>query len=340
MKKHILFFIFAAAILALMSGAILIGFAVNEIYFLKPAKNAQSIEVNIEPTSSLKKVSLILGEKKLVSNSWVFMVYAKLANSDRNIKYGTYTITRGESMRRILEILTQSGQNEKTVTIIEGWTILDIAGYLENFGIARTDFLDIAGTPPTGSLKQKPSLDLYSKHQILDTKPVSASLEGYLFPDTYRIFDKAGAREAIEKMLDNFKIKAGSVSYDQLILASIIEREVQTDKDRRMVADIFLKRLEIRMPLQADSTVNYATGKKTPSVSSSDLKIDSPYNTYKYRGLPPTPISNPGLSSINAARNPEPNRYWYFLTDQNGAVHYAKTFEEHSANKQKYLYRN
>lgn len=103
------------------------------------------------------------------------------------------------------------------------------------------------------------------------------------------------------------------------------------------MADILLRRLEIGMPLQVDSTLNYLTGAKSPALSLEELAIDSPYNTYRYPGLPPSPIGNPGLSSIKAVLNPQPNPYWYFLTDSGGTVHYGRTFDEHKRNKEQYL---
>jgi len=124
--------------------------------------------------------------------------------------------------------------------------------------------------------------------------------------------------------------------HEILTLASILEKEVSTENDRKIVADIFYKRLEIGMALQADSTVNYASGKSVPRASGKDLETDSPYNTYKYKGLPPGPICNPSLSAIKAAIYPAKNDYWYFLTTPDGKVIYSKTHDEHVKAKAKY----
>lgn len=179
-------------------------------------------------------------------------------------------------------------------------------------------------------------------------KPSSVDLEGYLFPDTYRFFATATADDIVQKMLHEMDAKftpdmraaaakAGRSIHDELTLASIVEREVRSDDDRAVVADIFWRRVDTGMALQADSTVNYVTGNTTPSISDADRTIDSPYNTYKYPGLPPGPISNPGLASITAVVTPQANTYWYFLTDADGAVHYAHTNDEQNANKARYL---
>jgi len=120
-------------------------------------------------------------------------------------------------------------------------------------------------------------------------------------------------------------------------MASILEGEALTTSDRKLVAGVLWRRLEIGMPLQVDATFSYVNGKTTFELTLDDLKIDSPYNTYKYKGLPPTPINNPGLNSINAALYPTKTKYLYFLSGNDGKMHYARTFEEHKRNRQLYL---
>ncbi|MCH7623546.1 MAG: endolytic transglycosylase MltG [Nitrospinae bacterium] len=214
----------------------------------------------------------------------------------------------------------------------------EIADYLYQLGIAQPkEFFDVI---------QKKA-DWWDNYDFLISRPRSADLEGYLFPDTYRVFRDASIKEIVQKMLDNFDNKIsdelmveikrqGKTVHDILTLAAIIEKEVVGDKDRKIVADIFYKRLDAGMALQADSTVNYDSGASNARSSAKDLEIDSPYNTYKYRGLPPGPIANPGLSSILAAIYPETNPYWYFLTTPDGEAVYNVTFEEHVEDKNKY----
>ncbi len=169
-----------------------------------------------------------------------------------------------------------------------------------------------------------------------------------MFPDTYRIFKNATAQDIIEKMLDNFDQKISSelrteISkqnksiFDIITLASIVEKELSADEDRAIAADIFYRRMEIGMPLQSDATVNYVTGKKETRPSVDDTHTDSLYNTYQNRGLPPGPISNPGLSAIKAVIYPKANNYYYFLTTEEGDVIYSRTNDEHAENKAKYL---
>lgn len=227
---------------------------------------------------------------------------------------------------------------ERTITIIEGWTEEEIAQYLhKEHGMPVTAFSKAALAYPKSPQGRK----FFGGGRI-------TSVEGYLFPDTYRIYKDATALDILEKMLANFDERVTPeirqrmhgqrlTLHEGVTLASIIEKEVATSRDRRIVADIFLKRLRAGMALQADSTVNYITGKGMSRATIADTKIDSPYNTYKYRGLPPGPISNPGLDAIRAVAEPTATPYWYFLTTDDGTVIYAKDFDEHKRNRQRYL---
>ena len=250
-----------------------------------------------------------------------------------------------------------SRQNQKApdqqITIIEGWSNTDIANMLQQKNIL----------PAAAFLDAERSFDA-SGYPVLADKPKTADLQGYLFPDTYRIPKTSSstvlAEAIIKKSLDNFQQKftqdmqqqamARSMTvYQILTLASIIEKETgrQTttdaqkqalDTERRTVAGIFYNRLRAGMPLESDATVNYATGKKLTQPSLADTQTNSPYNTYKNPGLPPGPICNPSLSSIQAALNPINSDYMYFLhRPDTGQAVYSATYQEHLANKQKYL---
>ncbi len=251
------------------------------------------------------------------------------------------------------------------VTLIEGWTDKEIADQLEKQGLAKAgDFLTAERNWDAAD------------YSVLASKPKSASLEGFLFPDTY-LFAKNGTVEAIiKKLLDNFEARLASLPpaaqtsddryiigrYEALMvkgqkgmslfqivtLASIIEKETgrnfgalnadqrrALDEERKTIAGIFYNRLQRGMALQSDATINFITGKNDPAASAADLEIDSPYNTYKYPGLPPGPICNPSLSSIAAALAPIETDYLYFFHRQpSGEVVYSRTFEEHVRKKQ------
>ena len=221
---------------------------------------------------------------------------------------------------------------------IEGWTIADMANYLVKEGIIEVP----------AELEQRAKVEYFNdQYDFLPEVAEQESLEGYLFPDTYRVFVDASVDDIIVKMLDNFRKKTADLRAkvkeqrknlrDIVILASILEKEVKSEDDMKIAADIFWRRLKAGMFLQADSTLNYFTGGENPSLTAEELKIDSPYNSYKYKGLPPTPISNPGLKALTAAVDPTANDYWYFLTDSQGKAYFAKTLAEHNANKRKYL---
>ncbi|HTM68166.1 MAG TPA: endolytic transglycosylase MltG [Candidatus Binatia bacterium] len=275
---------------------------------------------------------------------------------DKKLQPGTYDLRGAEDFAEIVRRLATGGipANEFVLLVKEGWNLNDIKAALVQAGYAEADKLFfVTGIPATdhrelSSDKAPRPQDYSTEFPFLEGKPSYVSLEGYLFPDTYRVFKAATPMELVKVLLANFGRKLTPelrqriaekhrTIFDVVTMASIVEREVKTDEDRRLVADIFWRRIEKGMPLQADSTVNYATGKSQPSVSFEDTKTVSRYNTYKYPGLPLGPICNPGLASLKAAIDPEPNDYWYFLTDAEGKVHYAATLDEHNRNKARYL---
>jgi UPF0755 protein len=194
-------------------------------------------------------------------------------------------------------------------------------------------------------LVSKPLSEWKKQYPVLASHPEGRSLEGFLFPDTYYLLPEATAKDIIEKMLQNFnsKVKTGVIAdaardhgtfYNTLIIASIVEEEGDNEVDRKMMADIFWKRLDKGQPFQSDVTVNYASGVHKQKLYLDDIDIDSPYNTYKYAGLTPTPISNPGLESILAAVYPTPNPYYYFITDpETQKAHFSETFQGHVENR-------
>ncbi|KKP66163.1 MAG: Aminodeoxychorismate lyase, partial [candidate division WS6 bacterium GW2011_GWE1_34_7] len=164
------------------------------------------------------------------------------------------------------------------------------------------------------------------------------NLEGYLYPDKYAFSNTATTEEVLKIFLDNFKKKVGTEdSYEDLIIASMVEREGYTSSDRPMIADIIKRRLDEGWLLQIDATLLYPEKDWKHIITDIDKKKDNLYNTYKYAGLPPTPICNPGLEAINATRNPQSNNFYFYIHDKDGNVHYAETLAEHNRNVEKYL---
>ncbi len=319
-------------ILIFVLGVLYISYQVFLPVGLKEAAMRYSVPKGV----TTDQISNDLARKEIFHNAFEFSLLHWFIGD--TIKDGTYYFTQGMSEYDMYRaFITGPVRREKTITIIEGWTLNRIAEYLASQGLANVSvFLD------------ETKKDWSTSYSFLINTGHVSSLEGYLFPDTYRVFEDASSRDIIAKILSNFDRKfseemkrdarsVGLSIHEVVTLASIIEREVANDEDRKLVSDILQRRLKINMALQADSTVNYATGKSMPQASLSDISIDSPYNTYKYRGLPPGPIGNPSLSSLRAVIYPKQNPYFYFLTSADGKVHYSKTFEEHKRKKQKYL---
>lgn len=245
---------------------------------------------------------------------------------------------------------------EITITIIPGWNLRQVAEYLVKQGLASTteDVFAFTGKPaydyrlPAGQAGLVASpLPQIEDLKILKGKPKLASYEGYLAPETYRVFADASILDVLKKLVEQREkeitaemrsdIKKFDRSFHEImIMASILEKEVQHPSDKAKVADVLWRRYDKNWALQVDSSVHYAVD-KTGDVFTTDKEraVDSQWNTYKYPGLPLGPISNPGVDSILAAINPEKNNYWYFLTGKDGAVYYGKTLEEHNANKRK-----
>jgi UPF0755 protein len=298
------------------------------------------------------EISQHLKEQNFIKNKLIFETYVWLKKVQSDFKSGEHKLRQNMRVWEIVPVLTSLGEtNERNIKILEGWNNIETAKYLEGEGVVSKDVFLAA--------VENYSLE-NTDYEFLNDRPTGATLEGYLFPDTYRIYrefpaellngkdeETAVAEHIIKKMLDNFDQKLSSdlraeiarqekTIFEILTMASIIEKEARGE-DLAMVADIFWRRIDEGIALQSDATVNYATGKYETQPSLDDLKINSPYNTYKYRDLPAGPIGNPGLAAIRAAIYPKANDYWYFLHAKDGQTIYSRNFEEHKANKLKYL---
>lgn len=282
---------------------------------------------------SAKVIAENLKDTGLIKNPFLFRLYIFLALSQYSLKPGEYELSSKMPIRDIGDTLVLGGVNEVIITIPEGFSLKQVEDRLVGAGLAKRDEL----------MNYKFSKDV---PPILSDKPKSVSLEGYLFPDTYRFFKDATLSDVISKMIDNLSnkltpdlktaIKNSSYStYEILTMAYLIEKEIPKDSDRSIVAGILWKRLKAGVPLQVDATLVYITGHN--ELYEADRKINSPYNTYLYRGLPKGPIANPGLSTIKAAIFPETSPYWYYLSTKDNTTIFSKTLEEHLRNKAIYL---
>ncbi len=323
--------------------------------WLSTPKTDDAAAFTVAPGDSTRVIIKHLKADGVIRSQLFFKVALKSSGLAAKLQPGTYDLRSAKDFTSLIKLLTTGfvPQNEFVLLIREGENLADIKKSLADAGFAGTDLYRVTGIPATdhrtlsSDSAPKPQ-DFSAAFPFLKDKPSYVSLEGFLFPDTYRFFRDATTEEVVQKLLSHFDEKLtpelraevatqGKTVYDVVTLASVVEREVRSSEDRRVVADIFWRRLEEGMPLQSDATVNYATGKSLPSVTLEDTANVSPYNTYKYRGLPMGPIDNPSIDAIEAVVHPTPNHYVYFLTDDTGNVHYANTLDEHNRNKAKYL---
>ncbi|MEO6445725.1 MAG: endolytic transglycosylase MltG [Gemmatimonadaceae bacterium] len=281
--------------------------------------------VTVPPGASFRVATDSLVERGIVRYPRVFRAYAKFAQRDRSIRAGTYEFRAGQGWDEILASLAGGKSLSHTFTIPEGYSLVGIRGVV-------SESLDV---PPE-------SLDVAARDTALLRKldVPTPTLEGYLFPDTYTFPPGATARDVVATMTARFEdqwqeewnplIQAMAMSrHDIVSLAAIIEKEARLPEERAVISAVYHNRLKIRMPLQADPTVQYALGKHVERVLYKDLEIDSRYNTYKYPGLPPGPIASPGAASLEAAVKPAQVPYLYFVAHPDGHHEFRRTFREH-----------
>jgi len=316
-----------------------------------PSREAKPVMFVIDKGDGPSRIAERLRDSSLIRSKSFFMFTTWSRGTRGDFKAGVFELSPAMTAREIERALTRGNpvSDERSIRILEGWTLDDIARYLEEEGVMpRPEFYAQAGQSARRYAAGERLPDWSETFPALKDKPATASLEGYLFPDTYRIYVGSGGETVTRRLLANFEARlspelraeaaaGGRPIFEIVTMASVIEREVRGEEDRAIVSDIFWRRVDAGRGMEADSTVNYCTGKSLPAVSIKDTQVDCPWNTYKWRGLPAGPIGNPGLSALKAAARPKPNDWWYFLTDKEGKVHYAKTLDEHVANKRKYL---
>ncbi|MBP9732648.1 MAG: endolytic transglycosylase MltG [Candidatus Magasanikbacteria bacterium] len=302
----------------------------------------------IEQGESVASIAKRLEEMNIVSSASILQKYVAWKKFDRSITHGTIIFDKALTIVGVAELLSEEKPGaESVVTIIPGSNLRDIAESFEKQGIATSaEVYALLGTPVK---LQKPELNIDVNRFLFHGKPENVSLEGYLAPETFNVFAQATLLEVVNKFIneredqiEKFRSdieKSGQSVFEILTLASVLDREVRSLEDRKIVADIFWRRLRAGWALQADSTVHYIVGtSNSVFTTAKDRDTDSPWNTYKYPGLPAGPISAPSVSSIEAVLNPTPNDYWYFLTTlDTGEAKYGRTLDEHNLNVAKYL---
>lgn len=310
-------YVLGAAVFVVASSLFLYGF-----FWRAPADFPTAALFEVAEGDTLPATASRLSRQKLIRSPFWFKAWSTFWSGTRGLKAGDYFFDEPAGVSRLAWRLTHGDYaiEAVSVTLPEGLNNREIAERLSR-ALIRFD----------------------SEQFLAEAK----EKEGYLFPDTYRFLPSKKPRAIIAatKNLFERKIKTleseiavlGRPLREIIIMASLLEEEARTDETRRKVAGILWKRLDAGMPLQVDGVFPYIFGGKPYDLTNGDLLVDSPYNTYKYAGLPPTPISNPGLAAIRAAITPISTSYWYYLSDKEGNMHYAVTHEEHARNRESYL---
>lgn len=303
--------------------------------------NAETSRFVLTKGEGLWDIATALSQKGLISGRISFALYALRTGQYKNFQAGEYTVTGTMTMKEIVDRFTAGKivPPGVRITFPEGWTAKDMAKRLTANNLPGDEFLRIV-TDPFPVWRER--------YPFLADLPLGMSLEGYLFPDTYIFPEQATGELIVGELLKTFdkrfsvdlrtRAKEQGLSLHELVtLASIVEGEVPTAGDRRLVADIFLRRLSIGQALESCATLAYILGERKMQYSIEETQVESPYNTYQNQGLPPGPIGNPGLAAIEATLNPLPNPYFFFLSNpETGETVYSRTFEEHLQNKAKH----
>lgn len=300
------------------------------------------VVLTIPPGSTTEQIADLLREAGVIRSTLAFRLRARQTGVDGSFQAGQHVLRRNMTVDEAIQALQKAETHEMVLTLIEGWRREQMAAYLQAQNVLNaSEFLILTASP-------RP------ERGFLADLPDSTSLEGYLFPDTYRIEPETSTGQFVDRLLDQFASKIGGAVnegfqanglnlHQAVTLAAIIEREAQVAAERPIIASVFYNRLRIGMPLQADPTVQYALGyqdsegrwwKKT--VTYDDLRVESPYNTYANAGLPPGPICSPGLAALQAVAAPATTDYYYFVAVGDGSHVFSRTLEEHNANVRKY----
>ncbi|MCX6793036.1 MAG: endolytic transglycosylase MltG [Candidatus Falkowbacteria bacterium] len=309
------------------------------------SSNNQAVSFIVESGSSKSNIADQLFKEKIINSSLAFKIHFYF-NSDKSIQAGEYIFEKNSKIKDVITQLENGVVSDKefSVLIREGLNAKEINEYLKTKGYLKDDsFLTLAQMP----VKNLPK-DL-TNFSFIGLIPQNNDLEGYLFPDTYRLYKDFTASDLIKKMLANFDNKVDSKMRDSIsssgkslndivIMASILEKEVRSEQDMKIASGIFWDRIKIGQALQSCATLGYVLGVNKAQYTYEDTQIKSTYNTYKNPGLTPGPISNPGLKSIGAAILPIKTDYNYFLSrPDTGETVFSKTLDEHNAAKAKYL---
>jgi UPF0755 protein len=306
----------------IIAGAAIFFVCIGLFFILPPSTLKSDTIAHVESGKGTYATAAALKDAGIIRSEFVFHVFVKVFGGERSLKAGDYLIDEPINVISLARRMVNGeyGFVARKVTFPEGTSVHEMADILSR------------------------ELISFDKQAFITE---ASSQEGYLFPDTYLFMPTATSGEVIAKMLVTFEERLKEINQsiaafnkplkDVVTMASILEEEGNDEKSRRIISGILWKRITMGMPLQVDAPFVYLIDKGSAELTKTDLKLDSPYNTYKYKGLPQGPITNPGLDAILAAVTPERSPYLYFLTDNDGVMHYSKTYEEHLALQKKYL---
>ncbi|OLS03911.1 endolytic transglycosylase MltG [Tissierella creatinophila] len=330
-KIHTMFYVFFVLLI------LIIFLSFN--YYAKSLEPVSSmdkkpINIDIPSSSSTKNIGEILEKNNLIKNKWIFLLKVKTLDNKAYLKAGNYSLSKSMDLEEILNALIEGGRSGNTIsfTIPEGYEIKDIAEKLEKEGLINLDKFLIL-------VSEKENFE--GEFSFLKHLDKEQSLEGFLFPSTYEVYENHSEEDIIRKMLEGFEeiyikdieknLKNTDFDLNEIItLASIIEREAKLDKERPTISGVFHNRLKTGMRLQSCATVQYILGERKERLTDEETGINSPFNTYINEGLPPSPIASPGEKSLIAAIRPADVDYLFFrLADEDGSHTFTKTYKEH-----------
>ncbi len=344
------------AVLMILIGVVSGVFALNLFLFIETPSGQATQTLKFERGTPLKDILNQLQEKGVVSNQYLFKAYLLWKRSGSKIRAGEYEFHLPLKPQEILSMLLKGDFATYKITLVEGWTLRQIATYLEAQKLVSAEaflakcadpiFIQQLGLDFTKKFKNSDGGDrgemgLFPRFEPTHPAvPGQGGLEGYLFPDTYKTYRPKDEEELIRKFVERFRKvftpefeararEMGLSQNDVVTLASIVEKETADKTEKPLVASVFLNRLKKGMALATDPTIIYGIHNFSGDLKKSDLERPGPYNTYLNVGLPPTPISNPGLGSLKAVLFPAQTNYFYFVSKNDGTHYFSKTGEEH-----------
>lgn len=347
-RRIVMIVFLSALLLMVIGGAILYSYVTSALEPMDPDAE-DTITVEIPIGSNLNSIAAKLEEADVIKDDRIFKYYAKF-NNESDFQAGTYEMSQAMTPDELLESLKTGKVYREPVfqyTVAEGLNLAQISEVIEkNTEYSAEEFMELVTDEAyiNGLITKFPNL---LSEEILNEQ-IKFPLEGYLFPATYPVYEEQPTLEMlVEQMISatdqNISPYREAIAEEErtihqvLTMASLVEKEARTPEDRKSIASVFENRMAEDMMLQTDPTVAYAHGEHLERTMYSDLEIDDAYNTYQNKGLPPGPIANAGSSSIDAALNPSDTDYLYFLADPSGNNHFAKTYDAHLKNRDKYL---